>query len=61
MISINFTEEEAKYLSDFLEKTKEKSVLHYDVYRKVHDKHHHFEFLKWKKQKEQEGKLQNDC
>jgi hypothetical protein len=56
MISINFTEEEAKYLSDYLEKTKNSNVLHYDVYAKVHDNYHHFKFLKWKKQKEQEGK-----
>ena len=56
MISINFTEEEAKYLSDYLEKTKNSNVLHYDVYAKVHDKYHHFSFLKWKKQKEQEGR-----
>ena len=56
MISINFTEEEAKYLSDYLENMKEKNDLQYSIFAKVHDEYHHFRFLKWKKQKEQEGR-----
>lgn len=54
MIKINFTKEEAKYLSDYFENMKDKNKLEYEVYAKIHDNYLNYEFQQWKKQKERE-------
>ena len=52
MININFTEKEAKFLSDYFENMKDKNELQYEIYNKIHDTFLTYEFNKWRKQKE---------
>tara|TARA_R110000787_G_scaffold230562_1_gene338039 strand:+ start:43 stop:216 length:174 start_codon:yes stop_codon:yes gene_type:complete len=52
MININFTEKEAKFLSDYFENMKDKNELQYEIYNKIHDTFLNYEFNKWRKQKE---------
>ena len=54
MINISFTEEQAKYLSDYFENMKDKNDLQYEIYAKIHDKYFLYGFEKWKKQKRKE-------
>ena len=51
MININFTEEQAKYLSDYFENMKDKNKLQYEIYAKIHDNFANHEFQKWKNKK----------
>lgn len=51
MININFTEEQAKYLSDYFENMKVKNKLQYEIYAKIHDNFINYEFQKWKNKK----------
>jgi len=55
MINISFTEEQAKYLSDYFENMKDKNKLQYEIYAKIHDKYFLYGFEKWKKQKREEN------
>ena len=52
MININFTEKEAKFLSDYFENMKDKNELQYEIYDKIHDNFLIYKFNKWRKQKE---------
>jgi len=52
MININFTEEQAKYLSNYFENMKDKNKLQYEIYAKIHDNFINYEFNKWKNKKE---------
>jgi len=51
MININFTEKEAKFLSDYFENMKDKNELQYEIYDKIHDNFLIYKFNKWRKQK----------
>ena len=52
MININFTEEQAKYLSNYFENMKDKNKLQYEIYAKIHDNFINYECNKWKSKKE---------
>ena len=61
MININFTEEEAKFLSEYFENMKDKNELQYKIYAKIHDKYFLYGFEKWKKQKERDKEINDNA